>query len=131
MKEKKTMGVNAMGGSSLLTAFAVLCLTSFALLSLSTVQAEKRLSDTASHAVSAYYEADLEAERVFARLRAGEDINGISEKEGTFSYSCRISPYQALHVEVARTENGWEVLRWQSVARCEETDETLPVWNGR
>ena len=44
MKRKQSISIPAFGGSSLLVIFAVLCLTVFALLSLSTVQAEKRLA---------------------------------------------------------------------------------------
>ena len=42
----------AVGGSSLLTVFAVLCLTVFALLSLATVQADARLSDASGQTVA-------------------------------------------------------------------------------
>lgn len=48
MNKEDRFSPPAVGGISLLVAFAVLCLTVFALLSLSTVQAQKRLSD-ASH----------------------------------------------------------------------------------
>ena len=54
------------GGSSLLVIFAVLCLTVFALLGFSTVQADMRLSDESAEAVSEYYEAELQAETIFA-----------------------------------------------------------------
>ena len=59
----------AVGGSSLLVIFSVLCLTVFALLSLSTVQASGRLSSTSAQAVAAYYQADSQAEAILARLR--------------------------------------------------------------
>ena len=62
----------AVGGSSLLVIFAVLCLTVFALLTLSTAAADSRLSQDAAAAVEAYYQADSQAEALWARLRAGE-----------------------------------------------------------
>ena len=49
--KKERVAVPAIGGSSLLVIFAVLCLTVFALLSLSTVQAGDRLSDASADAV--------------------------------------------------------------------------------
>ena len=52
----------AVGGSSLLVIFAVLCLTVFALLTLSTAAADSRLSQDAADAVEAYYQADSQAE---------------------------------------------------------------------
>ena len=131
MKEKKRGGLMTMGGSSLLTAFAMLCLAAFAMLSLSTVQAEKRLSDTAARATEAYYAADLEAERIFARLRAGDEVPGVAEENGVYGYYCRISSHQALLVEVTQEGGEWKVLRWQSKAYDEEKDGTLPVWTGR
>ena len=42
------------GASSLVVIFAVLCLTVFALLGLSTVRADQRLSDTAAVSVENY-----------------------------------------------------------------------------
>ena len=131
MKKRRQGGLLLVGGSSLLTAFAILCMTTFALLALSTAQAERRLSDAAARAAMEYYEADLEAERMFARLRAGEEIPGVWEKNGIYSYECQISGHQTLLIEVCRNGNGWKVLRWQNVARYEADDETLPVWNGR
>ena len=44
----------AVGGVSLLVVFAVLCLTVFALLSLTTVRADVRLADASAQAVSDY-----------------------------------------------------------------------------
>lgn len=54
----------AVGGSSLLVIFAVLCLTIFALLGLGTVQADQRLSDASAEAVYGYYAADCQAEAI-------------------------------------------------------------------
>ena len=74
MTEKKREGFAppALGGSSLLVVFAVLALTVFALLSLSTVRADVRLGDAAAKAVSDYYTADAQAQEILAQLRNGE-----------------------------------------------------------
>lgn len=71
-KKKEAFSPPALGGSSLLVAFAVLALTVFALLSLSTVRADVRLGDAAAAAVKGYYEADVQAQELLARLRNGE-----------------------------------------------------------
>ena len=71
-KKKEAFSPPALGGSSLLVAFAVLALTVFALLSLSTVRADVRLGDAAAAAVKGYYEADVQAQEILARLRGGE-----------------------------------------------------------
>lgn len=79
MAERKREGMAppALGGSSLLVAFAVLALTVFALLSLSTVQADVRLADASAQAVTDYYAADVTAQEVLARLRNGETVEDL------------------------------------------------------
>ena len=71
MGEKDRFSPPAVGGNSLLVIFAVLCLTVFALLGLSSVQAGGRLSDASAQAVTAYYEADCRAEEILSSLRQG------------------------------------------------------------
>ena len=78
MNKEDRFSPPAVGGISLLVAFAVLCLTVFALLSLSTVQAQKRLSDASLKAVGEYYAADSEALRILALLRSGEAVPEVS-----------------------------------------------------
>lgn len=131
MDKRRSFQAPVVGGSSLLVIFAVLCLTVFAMLSLSTVQADKRLSDASAAAVSEYYAADCRAEEILAQLRTGQVPEGVRVKADTYSYTCSISETQELQVEVRIRENGWEVLRWQAVstARWSE-DETLSLWDG-
>ena len=78
MEDKKRFSPPVVGGSSLLVIFAVLCLTVFALLSLSTVRADVRLSEASAQAVSGYYQADCQAEAILARLRSGELPPGVT-----------------------------------------------------
>lgn len=131
MDKRRSFQTPVVGGSSLLVIFAVLCLTVFSMLSLSTVQADKRLSDASAAAVSEYYAADCRAEEILAQLRTGQVPEGVRVKADTYSYTCSISETQELQVEVRIRENGWEVLRWQAVstARWSE-DETLSLWDG-
>ncbi len=130
MKRKQPISIPALGGSSLLVIFAVLCLSVFALLSLSTVQAEKRMADAAADAVREYYAADLQAQEVFARLRKGETIDGVQVSGDVYSYCCIISEHQVLEVVLEKTETEWNVLRWQVVSGVESVNTILPVWNG-
>lgn len=120
-KEKVRFSPPALGGSSLLVVFAVLCLTVFALLSLSTVRADSRLGDTAAQAVAGYYAADSQAEEILAQLRAGQVPKGVEESGGIYRYSCPISEGQRLEVEVTLTETRWQVLKWQAVSTEEWT----------
>ena len=133
--DEKRFAAPAVGGSSLLVIFAVLCLTVFALLGLSTVRADGRLSDASAKAVSAYYEADCQAEAILARLRAGDLPEGVEETvtpEGrTCAYTCPISDTQTLAVEVRLEGTSYTVLRWQAVSTADwAADETLDLWDG-
>ena len=129
--KKERISAPAVGGSPLLVIFAVLCLTVFALLSLSTVQAERRMADTAAKAVTDYYTADLQAQKIFARLRTGEMVDAVTVAGDTYRYSCVISKHQALEVTLQKEDDTWRVCRWQVCATAEEISETLPVWDGK
>lgn len=117
------------GGSSLLVIFAVLCLTVFALLGFSTVQADKRLADISIQAVSDYYRADSSAEETLARLRAGDIPDYVKKTGRIYSYHCDISPTQVLLVTVQ--EDNWKILRWQAVSTVNwQADESMDLWDG-
>lgn len=121
----------AVGASSLLVIFAVLCLTVFALLSLSTVQAGKRLSDAAADSVLSFYAADTRAEEIFAALRGGELPEGVTVSDELYSYTCPISDTQELRVVLSCGGGEWTVLRWQTVSTTRWTaDDSLDVWDG-
>ncbi len=148
--EKKRFTPPVVGGSSLLVIFAILCLTIFSLLSLSTVEADLRLDEAALSAVSGYYEADLEAEKILARLRAGDVPDGVTvRRDGDLSgvapaalnteavtaeYACTISDTQELRVRI-RFEHGlggeYSIERWQAVSTAEwQPEGGAGVWDG-
>ncbi len=127
----------AVGGVSLLVVFAVLCLTVFALLSLTTVQADVRLADASAQAVADYYAADLEAQTILARLRNGERPEGVTfTGSGPLraEYTCRISDTQELQVSVILEDiagREYVVTRWQAAPSTDwESDESLDLWDG-
>lgn len=127
----KRVGLHLMvGPSSLLTIFAVLCLTVFALLTVSTVQAGWKLGEKSAAAAEGYYAADCAAEEILARLRAGEVPEGVLEGNGICCYTCAISEKQKLAVEVAVDGPDYTILRWQAVSTADwQADDRLPVWN--
>lgn len=86
MDKRESFAPPAVGGSCLLVIFAVLCLTVFALLSLSTAQANDRLADASVEAVSAYYQADRQAETILAQLRSGQMPQGVTADGATYIY---------------------------------------------
>ena len=131
MDRKRRFSPPVVGGSSLLTVFAVLCLTVFALLSLSTVLADGRLSDLSAQAVTDYYEADCRAEEIFAKLRAGEIPAEVTEADGVYSYACPVSDTQTLLVSVQEQRTGWAVVQWKTVSTADwQEDESLNLWDG-
>ena len=131
MKKRKDFAAPNIGGSSLLVIFAVLCLTLFSLLSLSTVLAEQRLSDAYGQATARWYAADLEAQEIYARLRSGEAVEGVEQIDGQYVYSVTVSEHQTLRVTLENRNGSWEVISWQTLAHMEETDNALPVWRGQ
>lgn len=127
------------GASSLLVIFSVLCLAVFALLALSTVQANHRLSLKDEAAVKGYYQAEAEANRILAQLRQGTVPGGVTEAaaddkatgETVYTYRCAISDTQELAVRVAvNAQTGaYRVLEWQARATGAWTpSDTLPVY---
>ena len=130
MKKREQTSFPVTGGSSLLVIFAVLCLVVFALLSLSTVLAQKRLSEATAQATAQWYAADLQAQEIFAKLRAGEEVSGVEQTEEGYRYCVPVSQHQTLQVWLEQTDEGWEILSWQTVSHPEYGNETLPVWQG-
>ena len=131
MDKRRRFSFPVVGGTSLLVIFAVLCLTVFALLGLSTVQADGRLSDISALAVTDYYTADSMAEEILAQLRSGEIPDGVAERDGVDTYACRISDTGELQVAVKINGGDYEILRWQAVTTSEWTaNDALSVWDG-
>ena len=131
MRKRQRFSPPAVGGSSLLVIFAVLCLTVFALLSLGTVQADRRLADASAASVQAYYEADCRAEEILAQLRSGQRPEGVSGEGNEYWYVCPISDTQSLQVRVRLDGDKWTVLQWQVVSTVLwEPDQSLDLWDG-
>lgn len=127
----KRSGPAAVGGSSLLVIFAVLCLVVFALLSASTVQADGRLSKASADAVTAYYEADCKAEEILAQLRSGAVPSGVEMNGNYFRYECPVSDTQILIVSGTLSGDFYEILQWQTVSVTEwDEDDSLGLWDG-
>lgn len=118
-EEKRQFSMPVVGGTSLLIVFAVLCLMVFALLTLSTVQADGRLSDASLKAATDYYAADTEAETIYAQLRQGTVPTGVKVEGDLYTYQCEISETQTLSVRLQKSEAGWRVLQWKAVSTIE------------
>lgn len=137
-KARERISIPPIGATSLLTVFAVLCLTVFALLTLSDVRADARLADASLEAVEAYYAADAQAQELLARLRAGERPQGVTvtpakSEDGRSvlrcDYTCPISEALTLQAEVVLDGDSYQILRWQAVSTVSWGEEgAIHVW---
>lgn len=127
----KAMGL-PIGGSSLLMAFMLLCLTIFACISFMAANRDYKLSQKTAEGITKYYGADSRAEEILAEIDdslknsdAIEDIennlkdyNTIITKEGNIiniSYAVAIKEQMELAVTARFTEGKVEILRWKVV----------------
>ena len=132
MKEKTSFFPQPVGAASVLVIFAVLCLTAFSLLAISTAQAYGRLASPMHSAVEGYYAADSAAEEILAQLRQGQLPEGVRQEGDLYTYCCPISGTQSLQVAVRVRGEGYEILQWQAIPTTQwGTEEILPVWPGK
>ena len=141
--KQKTRGIGV-GTISLVMIFAVLCLTVFAMLTLSSSNAEKILADRSSAFVKSYYEADSFATKIRAAIfdsyKRGvfpESLDSIEidyELSGDViiaSYTCEVNEVQELLVRL-KLEGGIDtVLEWKvGYSQNWEFDDSITVWDG-
>ena len=136
MKDKHTRpaGVGiGIGGVSILAVFVILCLTTFAALSLTSAQAGLTLAQKTAQAARSYYDADLAAEQRLAQLAeaAGEPGweaslpgNGytVEKQDGgvLVGFTQPVDDTRELHVQIhfalgpdGLPDGGWERVLWQ------------------
>ena len=156
-RRKRKMSFTTVGGSSILTIFAVLMFVVFALLSLSTAKANAGLTDKSTNAVTNYYRADTEAEEILAHLRAGEEPVGVriykaeTTKSGVkrivdsdvayigwdkyATFNCKIDDNQELQCAVLLRFNKnkpseYQIVKWMKDYTGEwEPDTSMPVFD--
>ena len=102
------VGMN-IGSASILLIFVILCLVSFATLSIVSANADSRLSEKVLERTSAYYKACNEAERNLAGVdKTLQEIYQTSENEAAYfatvghnkSYVIPVSDLQTLQVTI-------------------------------
>ncbi len=127
---KEDFSISTLGGTSLMMIFAVLCLTVFAVLSLSTAKAGDQLSLGTQSAVEAYYAADNAAEEILSALRRGEYREDVQEEDGVYSYRCPINERLSLYVAVEVEGNSYRVRQWQAMVDESMITGTQELWDG-
>ena len=128
------------GSASLLLIFSTLCLTVFTLLTLSTVNRERALTEKHRAAVERYYAADGAAVEIAADLlgmAGGEipaEVGGIpvySAGDGVYSYRCPIDERRALSIRLQLADGEKSILTWSVTGITDWIpDESLNVWKG-
>jgi Na+-transporting methylmalonyl-CoA/oxaloacetate decarboxylase gamma subunit len=123
MKRKEKAPMVMVGGSSIITIFAVLSLLIFALLALSSASTNAKMIDKAADSVKKYYEADSSAEERLAQIR--------QEADGEYSYSYSITDTTELSVLVEKEGSNYYILEWQQKYVGDwQPDDTIEVWDG-
>lgn len=126
---KSKRGITLVGGSSLLVIFSVLCLTVFALLTLSTVKADIRIADASIQSIKEYYRADCEAETILAELRRGTVLEGVEKDGNLYAYSCKVSDTQVLSVIAEVEEESYTIYQWKVILTEQwSPEEYIKVW---
>ena len=99
--KKKQFGMN-IGSASILLVFVILCLVSFAVLSIVSANADSKLSNRVLERTTAYYDACNQADKTLQRIYASsdsEDAYFASVGHGK-SYVIPISDLQSLQVTI-------------------------------
>ena len=139
----KKGGIGA-GSASIVLIFAVLCLTVFAVISLSSAIADSALVEVEATLLKSYYEADTLAEHILAELLEADvvpgEIRGVEILSGwdwdldveTVSYLCPISEKKELYVTIAFYDGVCDILTWRmrDIGGWEPDDGGMSLWPG-
>lgn len=121
MENKKSYGLN-IGASSILVVIVILCLVCFAGLSISSANADYRLSKKLAERTTDYYNACNEAQLTLRNLTEKEPLSD------SLTFYCTINENQALEVSI---DTSYKITAWKVVTLSEpELDESLPVLLG-
>lgn len=111
-KNKSQTPVTTIGVSSLLVVFLILCLVTFACLSLSTAKSDYSFSQANAAHKTAYYEACNRAEEFL------HDMQEDKEKPVT-TWRTDIDKKQALEVSIRPSGGSYEITGWKTVPTVE------------
>ena len=132
------------GSASIVLVFAVLCLTIFSLISLTSATGDKALVDAEIDLVQAYYHADTKAELILDSIlqtasQIPDNILGVDitvtqaadGKSAEIEFTCPVSPRKELLVWLTIREGKLDIRRWRlQDAVIWEFDPSLPIWTG-
>jgi len=132
------------GTPSLVMILAVLCLTVFAVLTLSTANVESALVERRAAFVAGYYEADTKATIIRAQILEnagnglfpdmidGVDVAYEDSPDGILvTYTIEVNDVLDLFVKLRIFDHRDVVLEWRTVYSQDwEADDSIEVWDG-
>lgn len=125
------------GAVSLIMIFCVLCLSVFAVLTLSTAVGEEKLTDLTAERERGWYAADRQAAAAVAALSRGEtppdvEVAFTDEAGGTLAeFALPAGGDQVLTVKVLLSGGGYEILCWRTDYGGDwAADDTIEIWDG-
>lgn len=125
------------GAVSLMMIFCVLCLSVFAVLTLSTAVGEEKLTDLTAQRQREWYAADRQAAAAVAALSRGEtppdvDVAFTREADGTLAeFTLPAGGEQILTVQVLLSGSGYEILCWRTDYGGDwAADDSIEIWDG-
>ncbi|MEA4814158.1 MAG: hypothetical protein VB112_04570 [Oscillospiraceae bacterium] len=133
--KRKPHGVSV-GSALLIMILAVLCLTIFSVLSLSSANASLAMADRTAEETRGYYAADKAACAILSQILAGDEVAPAATSPGedgatVYSYSVPIDDGSKLMVDVKVSGQKYDILRWQAEnISIWSPDESLNVWDG-
>ena len=133
--KRKPRGVSV-GSALLIMILAVLCLTIFSVLSLSSATASRAMADRTAEETRDYYAADKTACAILSQILEGDDGAPAAASPGAdgstvYSYSVPIDDGSKLMVDVKVSGQKYDILRWQAENISSwSPDDSLNVWDG-
>ena len=129
MSGRRKTGSVFIGVSSLLVIFIVLCLTTFAALSLTSANADLKMARRAAQTVSEYYAADSRAVELLVQADAAVEANPARPQAAGVSFERRGRALVASYTVPGDARH--EILRWQAASAREwQSDESIELWDG-
>lgn len=126
----------SIGAVSLILIFIVMCMASFAVLSLSSAAGDRSMARRGAAAVQDYYRADALGKEMTAQAQRGADAAaaGFTQTEEGFAADVAMNYGQSLHIELTPSGEGgrpYVVTGWYVYDSGElAIDQSMPVWNG-
>ncbi len=117
-----------LGPLALLLTVVSICLTTLCVLTVTTAQADLRLSEKYAKTVQERYELEAEGQRELAALREGKSLL-LEEPDGTFRLELE-QDNAKLTALFRKDGDGYEVVSWRHERAWKENDSIGELWSG-